>query len=171
MRFVCFEKPLEQMWHLKGHEPEWTYMCDFKSPGVGKDFEQRLHLCGFSYIRPDKKCIKHEYFLCVIVDYIYCLWYILEDLCRENCDSISTHQCYGILILSLLLSLIDRKNEDVDDFETSTLAVEFQLVTISHTITKITEKNTRMKCFPFDLHKYDYALIVLVIWFHDFTLV
>lgn len=43
------------------------------------------------------------------------------------------------------------------------LAVEFQLVTISHTITKITEKNTRMKCFPFDLHKYDYALIVLVI--------
>lgn len=50
LRFVCFEKPLEQMWHLNGHEPLCTYICDFKSPGVGKDFEQRLHLCGFSYM-------------------------------------------------------------------------------------------------------------------------
>lgn len=49
LRFVCLEKPLEQMWHLNGHEPLCTYICDFKSPGVGKDFEQRLHLCGFSY--------------------------------------------------------------------------------------------------------------------------
>lgn len=32
------------------------------------------------------------------------------------------------------------------------------------------KKYTRMKFFPFDLHKYDYALIVLVIWFHEFTL-
>lgn len=23
-------------------------MCDFKSPGVGNDFEHKLHLCGFS---------------------------------------------------------------------------------------------------------------------------
>lgn len=53
------------------------------------------------------------------------------------------------------------------------------LNTIGHTHTHIhfpyqtiePEKNyTRMKCFPFDLHKYDYALIVLVIWFHEFTL-
>lgn len=47
-RFVCLEKPREQMWHLKGHEPLWTYMCDLRSPGVGNDLEQRLHLWGLS---------------------------------------------------------------------------------------------------------------------------
>lgn len=57
LRFVCFEKPLEHMWHLKGHEPLWTYMCDFKSPGVGNDFEQRPHLCGFSCNKEKKKKI------------------------------------------------------------------------------------------------------------------
>lgn len=49
------------MWHLYGHEPLWTYMCDFKSPGVGKDFEQRLHLCGFScWIESIKKKIEQK---------------------------------------------------------------------------------------------------------------
>lgn len=47
-KFVCFENPLEQIWHLNGHVPLWTYMCDLRSPGVGNDFEHKLHLWGFS---------------------------------------------------------------------------------------------------------------------------
>lgn len=47
-KFVCFEKPRKQIEHLKGHEPLWTYLWDFKSPGVGNDLAHRLHLCGFS---------------------------------------------------------------------------------------------------------------------------
>ena len=34
--------------HLCGHDPLWTYMWDLRSPGVGKDFWQISHLCGFS---------------------------------------------------------------------------------------------------------------------------
>lgn len=49
-RFVCLEKPREQMWHLNGHDPLCTYMCDLRSPGVGNDFEHRPHLCGFSCV-------------------------------------------------------------------------------------------------------------------------
>lgn len=48
LRFVCLLKPREQTWHLNGHEPLCTYMCDLRSPGVGKDLEHRAHLCGFS---------------------------------------------------------------------------------------------------------------------------
>jgi len=48
LRFVCLLKPREQIWHLNGHDPLWTYMWERRSPGVGNDFEQRLHLCGFS---------------------------------------------------------------------------------------------------------------------------
>lgn len=29
-------------------------MCDLRSPGVGKDLEQRLHLCGFSCERKEE---------------------------------------------------------------------------------------------------------------------
>lgn len=47
LRFVCLLKPREQIWHLKGHDPLWTYMWERRSPGVGNDLEQRLHLCGF----------------------------------------------------------------------------------------------------------------------------
>lgn len=47
-RFVCLEKPLAQMWHLNGHDSVCVYMWDFRSPGVGKDFTHKLHLCGFS---------------------------------------------------------------------------------------------------------------------------
>uniref|UniRef100_A0A1Y1KR44 Uncharacterized protein n=1 Tax=Photinus pyralis TaxID=7054 RepID=A0A1Y1KR44_PHOPY len=49
-KFVCLEKPLEHMWHLNGQDPEWTYMCERRSPGVGNDLLQRLHLCGLSFI-------------------------------------------------------------------------------------------------------------------------
>ena len=48
LRLVCLLKPRLHTWHLKGHDPLWTYMCDFRSPGVGNDLEQRAHLCGFS---------------------------------------------------------------------------------------------------------------------------
>ena len=34
--------------HLCGHDPLWTYMWDLRSPGVGNDFWQISHLCGFS---------------------------------------------------------------------------------------------------------------------------
>ena len=47
-KLVSFPNPRVQISHLYGHVPVWTYMWDFKSPGVGKDFEHRLHLCGFS---------------------------------------------------------------------------------------------------------------------------
>lgn len=49
--------------------------------------------------------------------YIYCLWYILEDLCRENCDSISTHHNVTTCSLSLV-NLKREKKEVVDDFGT-----------------------------------------------------
>ena len=32
-------------------------MCERRSPGVGNDFAQRLHLCGFSY---RENYVKHE---------------------------------------------------------------------------------------------------------------
>ena len=43
-RFVCLLKPRLHTWHLNGHDPLCTYMCDFKSPGVGNDLEHRAHL-------------------------------------------------------------------------------------------------------------------------------
>lgn len=55
LRLVCLEKPRLQMEHLKGQDPLCTYMCDLRSPGVGKDLEQRLHLCGFSCFKDAKK--------------------------------------------------------------------------------------------------------------------
>ena len=54
---VCLLNPRWQMWHLKGHVPVCTYVCDLRSPGVGNDFEHIVHLCGFS-------CKKKEYVNC-----------------------------------------------------------------------------------------------------------
>lgn len=59
-RLVCFEKPREQIWHLNGHDPLCTYMCDLRSPGVGNDFEQRPHLCGFSCVTQRTKTHKKK---------------------------------------------------------------------------------------------------------------
>ena len=55
LRFVSLLKPLEQMWHLKGHEPEWTNWWDLRSPGVGKDLEHKPHLWGFSCNKRQKR--------------------------------------------------------------------------------------------------------------------
>lgn len=67
-RLVCLENPREQIWHLNGHEPLCTYICDLRSPGVGNDFEQRLHLWGFScnFKR------KHGYKLLVPIPWAQC---------------------------------------------------------------------------------------------------
>lgn len=59
LRLVCLENPLEQMWHLKGQDPEWTYMWDRRSPGVGKDLLHKLHLWGLSWKKEN-----HCYWVC-----------------------------------------------------------------------------------------------------------
>ena len=49
LRLVCLLKPRLHTSHLKGQEPSCTYMWLLRSPGVGKDFSQSLHLWGFSW--------------------------------------------------------------------------------------------------------------------------
>jgi len=56
-RLVCLLKPRLQMWHLKGHDPLWTYMWLLRSPGVGNDFEHSVHLWGFSCKGKFKKSV------------------------------------------------------------------------------------------------------------------
>lgn len=62
LRLVCLENPLEQIWHLKGQEPECTYMCDLRSPGVGNDLLHKLHLCGLSWKRgPNQRRLREQF--------------------------------------------------------------------------------------------------------------
>lgn len=49
LKFVCLLKPRLHILHWKGQLPLCTYMCDFKSPGVGNDFWHIVHLWGFSW--------------------------------------------------------------------------------------------------------------------------
>lgn len=158
------------MWHLNGHEPLCTYICDFKSPGVGKDFEQRLHLCGFSYNEKQTKiAMLVPYFFVIRLRLLCCgrhsrrfmsrkLWWNHSDDCI----------CYNIFRRFVLLVWIW--------FEYLSLVTQFLIKSVRREGKReakqkpMMKKITRMKIFPFDLHKYDNALIVLVIWFHDLTL-
>lgn len=47
-KLVNLLKPLWQMSHRNGQKPLCVYMWDLRSPGVGKDLGQKLHLCGFT---------------------------------------------------------------------------------------------------------------------------
>ena len=48
LRLLSLLKPFPHEEQLCGHSPLWMNMCDRKSPGVGKDLEQVVHLCGLS---------------------------------------------------------------------------------------------------------------------------
>ena len=59
-RFVCLLNPRWQTWHLNGQVPVCTYVWDLRSPGVGKDLEHIVHLCGFSWknVKKEKRYLK-----------------------------------------------------------------------------------------------------------------
>ena len=75
-RFVCLLKPRWQTWHWNGQLPLCTYMCDFKSPGVGNDLEHRAHLCGFSWIG---FLINYHFRVCLI-NYNCNQWKKIDDM-------------------------------------------------------------------------------------------
>ena len=111
------------------------------------------------------------------------LWYIIEDWCEKvYCMIQSRHFfwlcyiCYYVAVVSFFLLL------SLECIVLNELQLEYHwsqfLIQQQKSVEKKNKKKefikkeiyTRMKFFPFDLHKYDYALIVLVIWFHEFTL-
>ena len=59
-KFVCLLNPRWQTWHLNGQVPVCTYVWDLRSPGVGKDLEHIVHLCGFSWknVKKEKRYLK-----------------------------------------------------------------------------------------------------------------
>ena len=68
LRLVCLLKPRLQTWHLNGHDPLCTYMCDLRSPGVGNDLEHSAHLCGFS--------CGFEHFFSKLISFVSILFWI-----------------------------------------------------------------------------------------------
>lgn len=91
------------------------------------------------------------------------------DLCRENCDQLLSFAITAYFRFCLLFYTF--RAWHLTQIHEYHFGLEYLIGHNFSYETQITMKNTRINIFPFDLHKYDYALIVLVIWFHDFTLV
>ena len=62
-KFVCLLNPLWHTWHLNGQVPVCTYVWDLRSPGVGKDLEHIVHLCGFSWKLDKRKLLVMHLYL------------------------------------------------------------------------------------------------------------